>query len=180
MPRRPTFLQLPTTPLSFSEMSSSSSSSSSSSFTLRRSSRLAASAGAGAGAGAASVSQRLRRSPRLAAQRMVTRASAGTSDRHILKYIMENVYALRSADADNAAELLDELLDDVRAISDSAPHNDNLRDALRLFYAAHANAERLWEETDTLSDSGAARLHRTMCLQAFSGYQLLANNVRVE
>jgi hypothetical protein len=97
----------------------------------------------------------------------------GSTDQETLDFIKESVKSLKDASVDDALELLDDMMEDLNTIVESAPDNEDLNDALCLFYNAYDYAEEASERRDP------ERLLRKAYKEARMGYQLLVENVRV-
>lgn len=94
-----------------------------------------------------------------------------SADEDTMEVIKDSVRALKTASAEEALEILDEIMDDVREIVEAAPENEDLNDALCLFYNAYENAEELAESNNP------DRLLRKVYKEAYQGYKLLAENI---
>lgn len=122
-----------------------------------------------------SPSLHLRRSARIAAQNA---AAKGRTNRDTYKWLYENVYGIRHTVNEDTAEIIKELIADLRDIMDTAPENDALAEALTRFYAALDNAEQIAE--GELSARQVKRATSLIQENMNAGYALIAENVVVE
>lgn len=119
----------------------------------------------------------LRRSPRLAAARAAAEPK-GRTNRRTYAWLYQNVYGIRHTVNQDTAEIIKELIADLRDIMDTAPTNTGLTDALTRFYAALDCAELI--EAGGVSARKLAQLSTLIRENMNAAYVLIADNVIVD